>query len=69
MSKNEPFRIALIFSPRRLVAVGVTAGDYEAGCRFIAQIRSLIDEFLVRAQAEFRGGGARPDKNVSPGGG
>lgn len=62
---SEQFRIALIFTPTKKVAIGITTGDYEAGCKFIAQIRPLIDQFLNQVRGEYVGARRKHDKNVS----
>ena len=47
---SDQFRVALVFSPTRLVNIGIVSGDYGKGCDYILEIRPLIDEFLRQVQ-------------------
>jgi len=49
---RDTFRIAVVFSPTRLVNIGVVAGDYGKACDYILEIQPLIDDFLAKVRAQ-----------------
>lgn len=53
MAQDE-FRVAVVFSPTRLVSVGIVAGNYRAGCEYVLTIRPLLDEFIRRVRESGR---------------
>jgi hypothetical protein len=49
---HDSFRVAIVVSPKRLVDLGVLAGDYSQACQWILEKRPIIDEFLARLKAD-----------------
>ena len=46
--KREPFRVGIIIGSKGLHSLGITHGDWNAGCTFLQSARPVIDDFIDR---------------------
>jgi hypothetical protein len=62
---TDKFRIGLVFTPNRIISVGVLNGNDREAYEFIGKIQPLIDDFMgrVRKAAAYKQG--KLDKFVS----
>ncbi len=53
MAKREPFKVGIILGPTGLHSLGVTHGDWDAGCEFLQTARPLIAGFVDQFQSAY----------------